>query len=305
MQKSRHILFLVIASALVSIFWKPLLALASLSWQRAEYSHIVSIPLISMFLIYWRRAEVFVRSASNCYAGLALLLAGLGSYFVAGHVSAPPSQEVASSFSASIIGFVVGLSGAFLLAYGRLAFRAAVFSLGFLFFTVPIPSVLLTRIIHTLQEGSSDVTAVILRIIGVPFLQQGLIFRLPSITIQVAEECSGIRSGIALLITTLLAAQLFLRSNWRKLVLCALVVPIAMLKNGLRIATLSTLAVYVNQNFLYGRLHRSGGFIFFFIGLVVLCGALRLLQLGEPPKLNSVIPVPLGQPTGKVEVRSL
>lgn len=82
-----------------------------------------------------------------------------------------------------------------------------------------------------------------------------------------------------------------------------LVLPVAMVKNGLRIATLSTLAVYVNKNFLYGRLHRSGGFVFFFIGLVVLSGALRLLQRGDGrSRSEDGMPVRLGQHADKVEI---
>ena len=42
----------------------------------------------------------------------------------------------------------------------------------------------------------------------------------------------------------------------------------SVLKNGLRIMTLSTLAIYVNPEFLYGNLHRHGGIVFFVIGLI-------------------------------------
>jgi len=53
------------------------------------------------------------------------------------------------------------------------------------------------------------------------------------------------------------------------------------LKNGLRIATLSTLAVYVNPAFLHGRLHEYGGVVFFSAGLIPLALVLRLLQRTE------------------------
>jgi len=251
--------------------------------QRDDYSHSMLIPLISMLLIYWRRTEIFARPASTCYAGLVPFLAGLALYGVARHGSAMSPQEAGSSLSLSILGLVAACLGAFLFTYGWPAFRAALFPLGFLLFMVPMPSVLLAKIIYGLQQGSSAAVALLLRAIGVPFFREGFVFHLPGISIEVAQECSGIRSSIALLITTLLAAQFLLRSNWRKLALCLLVFPVALLKNGLRIATLSTLAVYVNHDFLFGWLHRSGGFVFFFIGLTVLWGALRLLRLGDEP----------------------
>ena len=92
-------------------------------------------------------------------------------------------------------------------------------------------------------------------IAGVPYHREGFVFELPGVAIRVAEECSGIRSTLALLITTVLASYIFLKSSWKRLVLCLAVVPIAIFKNSLRIATLSTLSVYVNPSFLQGNLH--------------------------------------------------
>lgn len=62
------------------------------------------------------------------------------------------------------------------------------------------------------------------------------------------------------------------------MILCLLVFPLSVFKNGLRIVTLSTLALYVDAGFLQGRLHQYGGMVFFaaaFIPLVLflwVCG---------------------------------
>jgi exosortase len=252
-----------------------------LSVRQDEYSHCMLVPLISVFLIHWRRKEIFVTWESNCYAGLVPIAAGLMLYGLEGHLGASSREVLVSPPSLAIAALILSCAGMFLFIYGWSAFRAALFPIGFLMFMVPIPGELLMKIVYSLQQGSSDVAAFILNAVGVPFFRDKFVFQLPGISIEVAEECSGIRSSIALFITTLLAAQWLLRSNWRKLVLCVLVIPIAMVKNGLRIATLSTLAVYISHDFLFGWLHRSGGFVFFLIGLIVLLGALRLLQLGD------------------------
>jgi exosortase len=193
----------------------------------------------------------------------------------------PSPSVVDPPFSLSIIGFVVASAGAFLFIYGWPAFRAALFPIGFLLFFVPAPSFLLAKIVYYLQQGSSDVAAAILTGMGVPYFREGFVFQLPGIAIEVAKECSGIRSSTALLITVVLAAQLFLRSTWRKLVFCILIFPVAIMKNGLRIASLSALSVYVSRVFLFGWPHHSGGFLFFFFGLAILWATLRLLQLGD------------------------
>lgn len=303
MRKNRHLLFLILGVALVAVFWKPLWVLATISLRRDQYSHVLLIPFISGFLIYWRRADVFAKPATTCYAGLLPILVGLAVYGAAGNVGSASLQEVSPSLSASIIGFLIACVGGFLLVYGKPSFQAALFPLGFLLLMIPMPSVLLSKVVYALQRGSSDAAAVILRAFGVPFFREGLVFQLPGVAIEVAEECSGIRSSVALFITTLLAAQLTLRSNWRKFALCAIVIPVAMFKNGLRIATLSVLSVYVSRDFLFGRLHRSGGFVFFTLGLLVLSGILRLLQIGDN-RLGTEggAPVPVAQPAGKIEV---
>jgi exosortase/archaeosortase family protein len=53
-------------------------------------------------------------------------------------------------------------------------------------------------------------------------------------------------------------------------------------KNGVRIVTLTLLASYVDPGFLYGRLHHEGGVVFFLLGLALLAPVLWLLERGEP-----------------------
>jgi exosortase/archaeosortase family protein len=69
------------------------------------------------------------------------------------------------------------------------------------------------------------------------------------------------------------------------------------IKNGVRIATLTLLANYVNPQFLFGRLHRQGGFVFFLLGLALLLPVFWWLKRREAS------PVPAGGMT-ELEARS-
>jgi len=71
---------------------------------------------------------------------------------------------------------------------------------------VPIPNFLLDRLIFLLQEGSAWITGALFDLVGVPALREGLVFHLAKVSIEVAKECSGIRSSMALLILALLVA---------------------------------------------------------------------------------------------------
>src|SRR5438128_12198610 len=108
--------------------------------------------------------------------------------------------------SISIFALVLLLICGFVALYGR---RSAVdhsFALAFLLFFIPIPDSVLNRIIYFLQVGSADIAEWIFDVAGTPALRQGFVFHLPTVNIEVAQECSGIRSSVALLILALLVA---------------------------------------------------------------------------------------------------
>ncbi len=147
---------------------------------------------------------------------------------------------------------------------------------------VPIPNFLLNRIIFLLQEGSAWITGALFDLVGVPALREGLVFHLAKVNIEVAKECSGIRSSMALFILSLLITHFQLRSFWNKIVFIIFGLFMMILKNGVRIATLTRLAVYVDPGFLFGRLHRQGGVVFFLLALLLLLPVLALLQHWEP-----------------------
>jgi exosortase len=152
-------------------------------------------------------------------------------------------------------------------------------------FFIPIPSVVLNAVITVLQRGSAEMAFVILKLSGTPVLRESAyIFRLPDLVIEVAPECSGIRSGISLLISSLLAGHLFLRSTSKRAILVLVAVPILILKNALRIGTLAYLAVHVDQRILTSQLHREGGIPFFVLGLMLLYPVLALLIKSENKK---------------------
>lgn len=149
---------------------------------------------------------------------------------------------------------------------------------------------LLDWTIYFLQCGSTSVAHFLFRILGVPVLRQGFLLTVPGVTIEVAKECSGIRSSMALFITCVFAARLFLRTPWKKLIFVLLSIPLALLKNGVRIVTLTLLSIYVDPSFLTGRLHKQGGFIFFLLALAMLAPVLKLIEKSEGD-LRPLIPV--------------
>jgi exosortase len=253
--------------------------LPTLVAENETFSQIPLILLVSIFILYINRRTLFHNVAWGRGLGTALLIPGT----ICLAVPRLASQHLDSTNQAILVifGIVIFWMGSFALFFGPRTFWDARFPLLFLLFTVPIPEPILSKVIFFLQKESTEAAELFFRLVGVPYIRQGFFFALPGVTIHVAEECSGIRSTLALLITTVLVSHFMLKSNWKKTLLCVAIVPISILKNGLRIVTLSALAIYVNPDFLYGNLHHHGGIVFLFIGLVPLILMLGWLRKSE------------------------
>jgi exosortase len=252
----------------VACLWQATRTFLALVLKDSTYSHIPLIPAVSIFLIYSERKQIFSDALWKWSWGTLLVVPGVGGLWL----SQSSIWEFASANRPTFLvsGFVLIWMALFAVFFGRVAFRNARFSLLFLLFAIPIPEPALSNLVWFLQAGSADAAAVIYRVFGVPFIRDGFVFGLPGVTIRVAEECSGIRSALALFITTVLATHLWVSSKVSTLALWTLVFPVAVIKNGMRIVTLSCLAVYVDPSFLHGRLHRYGGIPFFLLDLLMM-----------------------------------
>lgn len=278
--KLRTLLFIVVTCIIGLLGSFPLKALL---FSKAGgmfyeyYSHIYLIPLVSVYLLYGRRDEI--RSSIAYALPLGLPVVALGSIAYGAALAQGASLDFIDGIAWQVASLLVAWLGAFLLFFGSRAFRAALFPLLFLFFMVPLPTDLMDTFIHALQVGSTWSTALIFTLLGTSYFQEGFVFQMGKVTIEVAKQCSGIRSTMALVITGVLAAHLFLRRPWSKLILMLTILPITVFKNGLRIVILTLLAIHVDERFLTGGfLHKSGGFLFYIPGLLLFGSILLLLR---------------------------
>jgi len=213
------------------------------------------------------------------------ILAAIFLFFAVGAALAAHLAGNHSSLGVQLSGWILSLVlvwvAGFALFFGKIALKAARFPLLFLLLMIPPPNFLLDRIIYLLQEGSALITGALFDLFRVPALREGLVFHLARVDIEVAKECSGIRSSMALLILALLISHFRLKSFWCKTLFVACGLFMMILKNGIRIATLTLLAMYVDPNFLFGRLHRQGGVVFFVLALLLLLPLLFVLQRWE------------------------
>jgi len=274
-KKRKVVLFLIAGVISVASAFEPLLTLVRTGKPADYYSHIPLIPVISAFVLFKRRKSLFEGEPGAGFPGFAAMALGLG-LVIMDSLRAPGLIAHAELRAG---GGVLILWGAFLALFGERAFLKALFPFLFLLFVIPLPLNWMGYLVSSLVIASTGFTNLIFRALEVPFVQEGSIFRLPGFDIEVAQECSGIRSSLALLITSVLAGQIFLSRRWKKILLALAVFPVTVLKNAVRIVTLYLLSYFVDMRIIEGGfLHRSGGFVFFGLGLVLLAYVLWLLR---------------------------
>jgi exosortase len=257
----------------------PVAAFAAYALSNDNASHLLLIPFISAWILFLERDKIFKILSSDLGVSFLFLLGGAA--LALGAFSFASAWTSLDRLSVYIFALVLLWIAGFVFLFGRSALSQARFPLAFLLLAIPIPDFLLDKAIYFLQKGSAEIAAVLFDWSGVPVLREGFVFHLAHVNIEVARECSGIRSSLALLILAILVAYFYLKTFWKQVVLVVAGLFVMILKNGVRIVTLTLLASYVDPGFLYGRLHREGGVFFFLLGLLMLAPLLWFLQRSE------------------------
>jgi exosortase C (VPDSG-CTERM-specific) len=284
---SRRVMMLGIAALAIAVgFAKPMYELVVFASKSQLFSHILLIPFVSAYLLWVMRARAPVGPVSGRGFAAFPLLAGLAllAFYWSSERGAWKQQDYLALMALVYVCFV---AAAALALCGAGFFRKLAFPLVFLLFMVPFPIRMEESIEAFLQLGSAEAAHLFLWLSGMPFNREGLVFRLPGFSMQVAPECSGIHSTLVLFVTSTVAGYLFLRSGWRRLGLSLLVIPLALLRNGLRIFTLGQLCIQIDPNLINSIIHRRGGPFFFALSLIPFFLILIYLWKTEAGKTTS------------------
>ncbi len=275
--------FVLLAAAVTGAFALPLVEWFRFSLNNSLFSHLPLIPLVSGWWI-WKRPGGKRVPKFRASPGWATLAAAVAGVLVGSNVVFWRSREtlpLAEYLCLMTVAYLAALLAVALLTLGAEAVKAYRFPILFLAFMVPWPQGLVDGVETVLQLASAEAAHGFLVLSGVPVLRDGLVFKLPGLTFEVAQECSGIRSSLVLFITSVLGAQMLLRTRWRRALLVLAVVPLGVLRNGFRILTLGWLSVNVDPAVIDSPLHHSGGPIFFVLSLGPFFLLLWWLRRGE------------------------
>jgi exosortase len=260
----------------ILFWWQPLKTTLSLALNDEAQTYILLVvPLsVGMIVLHWENCRENYHA--SVLSGSVVMISAL--FILKLTESSFPDAWHVTQISVKMSALVCWWLGSLILFFGVEVLESLLFPLGFLFLVVPLPEPILRQIVSFLQHQSANGARLLFLAIGTPVSQDDIVLSIPSLDIQVTEECSSIRSSVMLLIVSLVFAHLYLRRWWTKVVLVAIVIPLSIAKNAVRIFTIAELGTQVDPAYLTGRLHHNGGILFFAFAVGVLTLLLFFLQ---------------------------
>lgn len=263
----------VLMAAVVYAHWPALVGMEGL-WSRSPmYSYGYTVPFISLYLLWWRRAELTHLEPRPARLLAAPVIGASCLMLLIGHTG---GLQVLQQLS-----FIVAIVAVVLVVFGVEYLKAGWAAIAYLLLMIPIWDVFTEPLHPVFQTRSAEIGAVILGMIGVPVHLNGTILTLPNVTLEVARACSGVNYLVAVLALGLPLAYLSLRGIWRRVVLVIGAVIVAACSNGLRVALIGLFAYLEVGSPLHGPLHVLHGLFVAAVGYVALFAGVGLLSRTE------------------------
>jgi exosortase len=155
--------------------------------------------------------------------------------------------------------------------------RALAFPLAYLAFMLPFPPVVMHQLAYGLKEITVRLSTRAAEALGVQLQQSGMTLYLQSGELRVENPCSGLRSLLALLATATAFARFQPGAWWRRGLLLASGIPIAVIGNAVRLTLLILIAHYAGVRQATGWIHDLSGYVLFAGALAALFALRRLL----------------------------
>ena len=260
--------------ALLIVYWTVIRGLVS-AWSTDDnYSHGFFIVPLALYFAWERRRAIAAAPVRPSLLGLVIVAASLF-LLVAGLLGA----ELFLS-RVSIIGT---LAGAILFLFGWPMLRIVFFPLAFMLLMIPLPAIIFNKIAFPLQLLASHVGEYTISSLDIPILREGNVLILANATLEVAEACSGIRSLVSLFTLGIVFGYFVDRRIWVRAVIALSAIPVAILANGLRVASAGIAAHNFGSAGVEGLFHEFSGWVVFVLAFLMMFGLQRLLQRFLPP----------------------
>jgi len=276
MTRSREQLVSVVLvlGALLAVYWPVLAGLVS-AWSTDDnYSHGFFIVPLALYFAWERRSAILAAPQRPSMLGV-VAVAGSLFLLLAGILGA--------ELFLSRISILGAIAGAVWFLFGWPMLRVLMFPLAFMLLMVPLPAIIFNKIAFPLQLLASHVGESTIRSLDIPILREGNVLILANAKLEVAEACSGIRSLVSLFTLGLVFGYFVDRRVWVRTVIALSAIPVAILANGLRVASAGVAAHNFGSAGAEGLFHEFSGWVVFVVAFLMMFALQRLLQRFVPP----------------------
>ncbi len=147
---------------------------------------------------------------------------------------------------------------------GPVVVRMMWFPIFYMGFLIPIPGWLLDTVTQPLKLFVSEAVTHVLAQFGYPIARVGVTIYVASYQLLVEDACAGLNSLVSLSAIGLFYVYMLRGSNWRySFFLLALVIPVAIAANCIRVAALVLITYHFGNAAAQGYLHNFAGMVTF------------------------------------------
>jgi len=219
-----------------------------------DYSYAYLIPAVTGYILWERRKKILsARLRPNWWGAIPFLMFLLLSIY--GILGSSPSA-VRPAIPLMILSIV-------LFCFGGEMMRLVAFPVCFLFFMIPLPTILQSKITVPLKSISTKIGVAVLRMMNITVFAEGNVIDLGITQLQVVDACSGLRYVLPLLALGIVFAYFFEKTRWKQILLALSTIPISILTNGFRIGTTGLLTKLYGVKVAEGFFHGFSGWIVF------------------------------------------
>ena len=267
---AQRLFFLLVALGAILFAYHHVLSGMIKDWYLDENSsHGFIVPVVTAYLIWKRRSVLIDLPIKPNVWGLFLLLAGIGLLLLG---------WVATEYFTMRFSLIVVLCGCITYCFGWPVLSAIAGPMAYLILMIPIPAILYDAAAFPLKLFVTQVSVSFMKAIGIMVVRDGNVMAFPNITLEVVNACSGLRSLTSLLAVGLAYVMLVVKVRWQKAVLIALIFPIALAANMVRVIGTGILAQYYGAAAAEGFFHEFAGLVIFMASIIMLTVAHGILS---------------------------
>ncbi len=261
--------------ALIAMYWHVGHVFVGRWFGDAAHYHCLAVPAIAGWLLWRRWDQLKDVEQTPSAVGIGLLVIGLVLYWA----SARTGVRMLAGLTFPVI--LAGIVGA---VAGLKTLRIAAAPIAILVFAIPFPEHAIGILAMPMQQISAVLAAIAAPVLGLPVQRHGIVLDLRGFDFVVAQECSGMHSLIALLLTGLVLVELSGLKSGLRTVAVAIIAPLVLFANVVRLLCVLLLAEYLGAEFALGTVvHGFSDLIVFFaavLSFVLIIGWLYEHQTG-------------------------